>query len=260
MKRMRFTAQELYVMAVAAGKQRMYGVPNGFEWVPEEEYQAVRQQVVDTLLDDDVLTMDFDGKLSLSSAYEELVNALCECGKCLTVNRQRADGSYEDLIFLQYGDLLLRAEVTETDYLFRETSNLEAEADLQQETWSAASGKGSQTVIPQLALTKAKRRLKENGEEEALRLLRQNGADDRIAAVLLDGLEEKAQYLRLLLMDMSSGTCSKTERAWLNSRGILLALSSAVVSFRTCTVFAEVDAADVAGELQELTGAFFKRQ
>ena len=117
-----------------------------------------------------------------------------------------------------------------------------------------------ETVIPQIALTKAKRYAIKEKTEEALRILKQNGADNRTAAVLYDGLREKAQYLGLLLMDMSSGTCEKTEKAWLNGRGVIYSMGKTVVNLRNCTVFTEVEREAVSQDIEKLAAAFFRRE
>lgn len=43
MRRMRFQAQELYILAAIAGKEKMYGIPNGFAGTSQREEQTVRQ-------------------------------------------------------------------------------------------------------------------------------------------------------------------------------------------------------------------------
>ncbi len=257
MKRMKFTAQELYILAYAAGKNKMYGIPDGFAWLEDEEVPAARQQVVDTLLEEGVLNMDFDGKLLVSSEYLDLVGVYCDCSKCLTSNSQNADGSSEDLIFWQYRGAFFRAEIEEDLYFFSGCTALEAEESLTRREWPGSpSQPEKETVIPRIALTKAKRYAGKGTADDALRILVQNGADERTAAVLCDGLQEKAQYVGLLLMDMSSGKCEKTERAFLSSRGATYALCSTVVNFRTCTVFTECSGIDAKKEIFGTVGLF----
>lgn len=259
MKRMRFTAQELYVLAAAADKGKMYGIPDGFAWVPDEELQITRQQVSDALLEEDVLEMDFDGKLSLSGDYQELVGVYCDCQKCLTVNRQSTDGSSEDLIFWKKDGNIYRADIGEDWYTFSRISPVEAEASVTAEDWPERPPQSSaDIVIPQIALTKAKRYAMNGNEEETLRILLQNGADDRTAAVICDGLQERAQYIGLLLMDMRSGNCEKTQSAFLSSRGITFAMDTTVVNFRTCTTFTEWEGKEVLGRIKELMSAFLR--
>lgn len=260
MNRMKFTAQELYVLAMAVGKEKMYGIPDGFALIPDEERPAVRQQVSDALQDEGVLVMDFDGKVSVCPEYTELISVYCDCRKCLTVNRQRADGTAEDKIFWQYNGKLYCAEALEDDYVFRAVSEAEVKADLLQEKWlSVGASQHVESVIPQIALTKAKRHAMKNMDEDALRLLKQNGADGRTASVIYDGLQEKAQYLGLLLMEPSSDGCKKTEKAWLSSRGVLFAMGKTVVNYRTSVAFTEADAESVSVGIEELAAEFFGR-
>ena len=261
MKRMRFTAQELYVLAATAGKGKMYGIPDGFAWVPDEELQAARQQVSDALLEEDVLAMDFDGKLSVAADYQELVDVYCDCKKCLTVNRQSTDGKSEDLIFWQKDGNIYRAEIDEDWYAISNVSPFEAEASVVAENWPERTSQPSaDVIIPQIALTKAKRYAMNGNTEEAHRILRQNGADDRTAAVLCDGLQERAQYVGLLLMDMRSGDCKKTESAFLSSRGINFVMGTTVVNFRTCTTFTECEGAEAQRQIKELVSAFLRTE
>ena len=257
MRRMRFTAQELYVMAATAGRRKMYGIPDGFAWVPDEKLQLMRQQVSDALLEEDVLEMDFDGKLSVAADYQELVGIYCDCQKCLTVNRQSIDGRSEDLIFWRMGERTYCAEIDEDWYFFSEVSPVEVDALIFVETWPEKLPQSrADIVIPQIALRKAKRYAMEANTEEVIRILRQNGADDWTAAVLCDGLQERAQYLGLLLMDMRSGACEKTERAFLSSRGITFTMGTTVVNFRTCTTFSECDGAAAARQIHEIAKLF----
>lgn len=261
MKRMRFTAQELYVLAETAGKSKMYGIPDGFAWVPGEELRAMRQQIGDALLEEDILEMDFDGKLNVAADYQELVGVYCDCQKCLTINRQSNDGRSEDMIFWQKDKNIYRAEIDEDWYAIGKVSPFEAEASVIAENWpERLSQPLAEVVIPQIALTKAKRYAMSGNTEEALRILRQNGADDRTAAVLCDGLREKAQFIGLLLMDMRSGNCEKTESAFLSSRGITFAMRTTIVNFRTCTTFAECEGTEAQRQIEENVTAFLRTE
>lgn len=261
MKRMRFTAQELYVLAATAGKGKMYGIPDGFAWVPDEELQTARQQVSDALLEEEILEIDFDGKIGVSEDYLELTSVYCDCQKCLTVNRQGSDGRSEDLIFWHKDGNIYRAEIDEDWYAIGKVSPFEAEAAVVAENWPKRVSQPSlEVVIPQIALTKAKRYAMSGNTEETLRILLQNGADDRTAVVLCDGLQERAQYVGLLLMDMRSGNCEKTERAFLSSRGINFVMGTTVVNFRTCTTFTECEGAEAQRQIKELVSAFLRTE
>ena len=257
MKRMRFMAQELYVLAATAGKRKMYGIPDGFSWVPDEELWATRQQVSDALLEEGVLEMDFDGKLSVSDDYQEMIGVYCDCQKCLTFNRQSPDGKSEDLIFWQKDGVFYRAEIDEDWYAIGKVSPDETETSIVTEYWLERMFQPSEdVVIPQIALTKAKRYLMDGKTDEAIRILKQNGADDRTVAVLCDGLQEKAQYVGLLLMDMRSGECEKNERAFLSSRGITFAVRTTVVNFRSCAAFTECEGKTAQRQIKELVTSF----
>lgn len=257
MRRMRFTAQELYVMASAAGKRKMYGIPDGFAWMSEKELQLMRQQISDTLLEEGILEMDFDGKCSISEDYQKFIGVYCDCQKCLTVNRQSNEGKSEALIFFQKDGEFHRTEVDENWYVFSRISPLEVEASTIAENWLEKSlHSPADIVIPQIALTKAKRYAMSGNVEEAFRILKQNGADNREAAVLCDGLQERAQYVRLLLMDMSSGNCKENSIAFLSGRGIVFVMGIVVINFRTCATFTECDGAEMQRQIKEIVTTF----
>ena len=257
MKRMRFNAQELYVLANISGKESMYGIPDGFERIPDEEVPSVRETIIGKLLDEGIITMDFDGNLTVAEDYRKLVSVYCDCQKCMTVNRSGDDGAAEDLIFWRFNGKTYRAEVLDDDLAFSLTADLEPETVLMQDEWrETPEREPSETIIPQIALSNAKRSAAEGKKDEALRVLRQNGADERTAAVLYDGLQGNAHYLGVLIMDLSTGGFEKTEKAWLSGRDMILALSTTVVNFRTCTVFTGIARETLLHGLKELASSF----
>ena len=260
MKRMRFNAQELYVLAALSGKKKMYGIPNGFEWLPDDEVNVVRQEVSDALLEEGILSMDFDGEISVSPDYRTLVNAFCDCKRCLTVNRQEPDGNFNDQIFWYYKGTITQATADEGSYFFSEVSPSEVKAELLNDEWKSTDFPAYvETIIPQIFLEKAKRYALKN-TEETLRILRQNNADERTAAILCDGLQCRAHYFRIILMDMSSGECVKSEKSWLESRGITVSMNTTIVNFRTCTKFVETEEKCVKAEIAEFVSLFLQEK
>ena len=261
MRRMKYTAQELYVLAAAAGKKTMYGIPDGFALLNDEEIPAARRQAEDILLDEGITAMDFDGRLNVSAEYMKLANICCDCEKCLTVNRQRTDGTAEDIIFWMYGGKLYQAEVVDDYYVFSDVEEATVRASAFGEKWHCGKTQGeNRTVIPRVTLIKAKRYAAENKTEDAVRFLRQSGADDRTSAVIVDGLQERAEYLGLLLMEIEGTECKKTEKAWLNSRGVACAVANVVEDFRSCIAFSETTEEEINGEIRELTDMFLSRE
>lgn len=241
MKRMRFTAQELYVMAAIAGKDKMFGIPDGFSGISEEELPAIRQQVFDSLLDEGVIRMNFEGRYSVSEQYSAMIMIYCDCTKCLTINRQSADGDTENMIYWQYNGDFFAAEVDGNYYFLRKSSPAEVG---QLSVYGFGSYtmdiQNGETIVPQIALKKAKRSIEEKDIENATRILKQNGADERVAAIVLDGLQEKAHYLRLLFIDTIDAGGKEIEKSWLSSRRVIISLRQAVVNYRSCVCFSEV--------------------
>lgn len=261
MRRMRFTAQELYLLAAYSEKKKMYGIPDGFAWLSVEEAASARQQVSDDLLNGGILSMDFDGKISVVPEYQELVSVYCDCMRCLTVNRQSSNGNAENLIYWNYNGQVFQAEADGDQYCFKEIKSTDVVAHIFAESWSSIDiHDDTQLIIPQIALKKAKRTVAKGDSENAKRILRQNGADERTATVLLDGLQEKANYLRLLLMSPNPDNCEEVEESWLNSRRITFSLHKTEVNFRTCTCFAEVSEIDVRQGVIEIVESFLMNE
>lgn len=260
MKQQSFTAQELFCMARLSGKRVIYGIPDGFALVPQEELQGEVQRVTDSLCDKGIATMDFDGKITVSEEYSELLRSCCDCGKCLTVNLKKKDGTEENDIFWILDGVFLMAEVIGERYVFSSTdTSFVKELFFGIDFPAGDSSHASETVILLRKLTEAKRACTQGKTDDATRILRQNGADERLACVIADGLCEKAGYVGLLLMENSGGNCKKTERYFLHSRGLILALSQTVVNLRTCCSFKE-QGGDVAGaEVSALLDAFLRK-
>lgn len=261
MKRLRFTAQELYILASCSDKKKMYGIPDGFAWLPDEEVAVARQLVCDTLQEEGILIMDFDGKISVAPDYQKLVCIYCDCQKCLTVNRQLVDGKAENLIFWCYDAHIFLAEAEEDYYCFREVTPTEVESQIFGEKWSCTEEhKNYEITIPQIALKKAKRFATKDDSENAIRILKQNSADERTAVILFDGLQEKAHFLRLLLMSLDLDHPEETEKAWLNSRRTIISIRQTVVNFRTCTCFTEVSEESVKQGVKEFVANFLSNK
>ena len=261
MRRMRFAAQELYVLAACSNKKKMYGIPDGFAWLSEEEASLARQQVSDALQDEGILSMDFDGKISVATAYQELVYFYCDCTKCLTVNRQSSDGNVENLIYWNCNGRIISAEVEEDQYCFQEINSTDVAARIFAESWSSIDvHDDTEVIIPQIALKKAKRTAAKGDSENAMRILKQNGADERAATVLLDGLQEKANYLRLMLMKIESDRCEELEKSWLNSRRITFSMDKTEVNYRTCTCFTEVSEEFIRQGVHEIMTSFLMNE
>lgn len=253
MRRMRFQAQELYILAAIAGKEKMYGIPNGFAGTSQREEQTVRQIITDSMLEEGIINMDFNGNYSISEKYAAIAEIYCDCNKCMTVNKQLPDGKAENLIFWRDDAHLFLAEIEGDYYCLRECDTMEVEARVSGESWTGVEEYyNSVFTIPQIALKKAKRFAIKNDSDNAIRILKQNGADERAAVILFDGLQETAHYLRLRLLNLKPDYCEEVEKEWLNSRGVILSLHQTVVNYRTCTCFTEVSEKSVEQGVREI--------
>ena len=256
MKQSAFTAQELFCMAYLMRKPKMFGIPNVMGKEPEKTLQSV----IDNLITQQIAAMDMDGRVSLCEEYRALVDAISDCKKCLTINVQRENRNTQNMIFWLYNGQGMMAEVIGERYIFSAADEVMVRALVDGVLDSNACNKQvADTVIPHIQMVKAKRHC-QNGElEAAIRLLRQNGADDEIACVLVDGLLEKANYLGALLMDMRSGECVKTKKAYLSSGGVLLTLNETVINLRSCIAFSGITTDDMRCEMKALVDSFLER-
>lgn len=254
-----FTAQELICMARLRRKRKIYGIPDVFSAVPQEYRRTVMQNTYDTLLEKQIAVMDFDRKTTLSETYDTLVDFCCDCGKCLTVNNQRSALTNTSYIFWQWIGTYQMAEVVEDQYVFSQVDASAIKAFLADVRYhSQDTGTFLDAVIPQIALTRAKRACKSGNDEDAIRILRQNGAEERLARVITDGLHESACYIDLMYMDNRKGVCQKTEKTYLSSRGAAFSLGETVVNLRSCVRFTETDGGVVQSEISDLVNAFLE--
>lgn len=256
-----FTAQELYCMAKLCKKKAMFGIPDGFELLSDEERPQAQLEVMDSLLSKQITRMDLDGKTVFAyKAYRELISAICDCDACLTVNSQIGADRSEDIVFWSSANGILRAEVIEDRFVFGPEDAAGVKAYLSAVILKSRSSKaGLSATIPQIVLANAKRRVVDKKEEDARRMLLQNGADVLTDAILT-GLQEKADYLGLLLMVNKPTEQPPQQAAFLCAGDILLSLSDKVVSYRNCTVFSACSENDAAVQIQSLLDQFLSIQ
>ena len=257
MRQSSFSAQELICMAGLCEKKTIYGIPDGFAAVYEEDMPAAFQQVNDSLIKSRIAEMNFDGKVILHDEYRELIHVCCDCEKCLTVNIQRADRTAADYIFWQTERSLHMAEAVGNQYVFSRTDAAMIRMLTAEYSFSGnGAAESLELVIPQTELLKAKRQARGGNHDGAVRILRQNGADERLSHIIAEGLDEKAVYIGILYMDNRESSCRQTEIAYLNSQGAVFQLGQTVMNFRTCAVFREVDGADARQALSDLIDQF----
>ena len=244
-----FSAQELYCMAELCRKKALYGIPNGFETFPEEEIPKVKIEVLDKLLAKQIVQMDLDGKTVLAdSAYQELIDAICDCDACLTVNYQLSAERSEDVIFWRAANGYLRADVTDGYYVFLSEDASGISAYFRTLTMKGRMPfEAKACTVPHIALAKAKRDFADGKENDAVRILMQNGAET-IAETIIAGLKEEADYLGLLLMVNRPNEKAPQQAAFLGAKEVLVSLSDTVQNYRNCTRFSACGENDVSAK------------
>lgn len=252
-----FTSQELFCIAQVAHKKTLYGIPDGFEMLPEDERPLVQAEVLDNLLSKQIITMNADGKAAISNtSYQELITTICDCEACLTVNYQFGHDREEDVVFWKTEAGLLKADVIDGHFVFISEDALGLKNYLS--TIAIKSGvfnSDESVTIPQIALAKAKRAMLDGKKDDARRILLQNGAGN-FADVILSGLEENADFLSLLIMINRPEEKSPQQAAFMGTAGILLALSDTVLNYRNCTTFSSCSENDVANQIQSFLDIF----
>lgn len=250
-------ARELYCMAQLCNKEALFGIPDGFEMFAEEEVPQAKMETLDALLAKQITKMDLDGNTILDQAYLPMIEAICECETCLTVNYQAGTERSEDVIFWRTGNRFLRADVMGNNYVFLSDDEDGIKSYLSAFSMQGSGESGTAAVtIPQIALAKAKRAFANGKEEEAKRVLLQNGAG-ALTDVISEALQEKADYLGLLVIHNSQKESQMQQAGFLSSNGCLLSLSDDIVNYRNCTVFSGCAAGAVSAKIQELSLQFF---
>lgn len=256
MKSMSFTPQELYCMALIQNKTAMYGIPDRMGGSPQEK----ADEIIDAMLTHHLAQMDLDGNLSLTEPYAELVEHYCECGKCLTVTLQEPGRDTQSLIFWERSGRYLIAQCIYDRYVFTEVrEDLLRALPEQIVPGGYCLRECPEAVIPNSQLQQAKRACARDDIADAVRLLRQNGAVETAALAIADGLRENACSVDLVLMDMTGGDCRKTEVGFLAAGNEMLALSSAVVNYRSCTVFTPSDTRQMRQAAAQLVARFLEK-
>ena len=252
-----FTALELYYLAYLCGKTKMFGLPDIFSAIPDEEKQSVLRQTVDALAVKNAVEMDFDGNQTVTSEVREIVNAYCDCEKCFTVNSTAMDGSSDSFIVWNTFGKLYCANISEDLYWISETD----EGTIRLLT---LKGQFHETIVRSIpnstilntALQKAKRFAMSGNPEEALRILLQNGASETAAPLILNSLLETNNYYCIALFTSEADTAF--EKAWIGNADTILELREESVNFRPCTMFSEVSLYNVREEINGMIEKFFR--
>lgn len=252
-----FTALELYCLAYLCGKTKMFGLPDVFSAIPDEEKQSVLRQTIDALAIKNALEMDFDGNHTVTGAVREIVNAYCDCEKCLTVNSTAIDGSSDSIIAWSSGEKLYCATISEDRYWISETDEgtIKLLTSKEQFTQTIVKGIPNSTIL-NTALQKAKRFAMSGNSEEALRILLQNGASETAAPLILNSLLETNNYYCIALF--TSEADLDIEKAWIGNADTILELREETVNYRPCTLFSEVSLNNVREEINGVIAKFLE--
>lgn len=254
MNRFTFTAQELFCMALLANKHKMYGIPDKFGADRRVEIQTT----LDSLLQSDIATMDMDGRMMLEEVYHEIVEFVCDCHECITINNQQKDECSSSIVWKR-DDRFLMAEAIGSQYMLSF-----ADPIMVQSLFAALIAQEkirtqfTETIVPQIVLTKAQRMCSGGKTEDAVHLLRQHGADEGVALAVADGLSQKARYVGVLHMRPTAETCKKIECSYLLSRGMCLRLGQTVRNLRSCVVFTEVEPVTLNQAVMNIAEKFLK--
>ena len=256
MEQQGFTTLELYCLAYLCGKTDMFGLPDVYSAVPDEEKLSVMRRTIDSLAEKNAVVMDFDGNIAVSESCKNMVNAYCDCSKCMTVNIQKMDGSADSAVFWNTSGKLYGAVITDDTYWISETDKDNVNLFTSRGSYQTEKTKGiPDSMILNTALQKAKRFVNEGNNEEALRVLMQSGSSEAASSILLNSLLEKNDYFCIVLIAPNSGETA--EKAWIGNGSVILELKSDSVNYRPCTTFSEVTSEKVHYDIEKILESFF---
>jgi len=259
MIRQSYTARELFCMAYIHKMKKMYGIPDDFSSMPNDKRHAEIQRISDELIEKGSIEMDMDGSVELQEGCKMMIEFICKCDTCLTVNVQKSQDDLQSYIFWRCAGTYMMAEIIGERYFLSYVDAQTVRTQLEQ-LWAVDREViiPEEVIIPQLALIKAKRLGSEGDVENALRILRQNGADDIASQVIMNALIGKAGYMGILLVDNRSGECHMQETCFLVDKGLIYELGSKVVKYRTCAVLSGVEAAAVQNKFSIVVDGFLR--
>ena len=232
-----FTLEQLFCMAQIARKKRLFGIADPFQGHDTDNRSAVMSETVDELLQLGVVEVDFINGVCIKEQYKDYLSFICDCDMCLVCNQMEC-GDTKNVVLWKKNGTFLMAEMVGNRVVLSNLSMTQVEYLLA----AIKFGESANIIvdsfcIPQIELSKAKRLLMNGKRQEAVRVLRQNGTEQHLVRALLTGLEEKASFLGLTLVDCETDGVNQTEHTWLFSEDILLSLQKQVINYRTCTRF-----------------------
>lgn len=254
-----FTAPELYCMARLAGKRRMFGIPDVLAGISKDEQPSIIRHYCDELVQRGIAALDIDGNIRLVEEYRNIPNIYSDCDYCMTITRQAESGENKAYAFWKKAGKIHMAESVGEGYLITESNQKEVRSCCGIDIAAADDDTeviAQSTPIPQIALVKAKRAAMSGERDRVIRILRENGADQQLAGILCRGLEEKADYVGLLLMKAAGEKVETQEVAWLQRNGVTLTAHKEVINYRTCIAFERTPAAGLAAKAEAIVETF----
>ena len=241
-------------MAILANQEKLYGIPDVFG--KDREMQV--QNAMDSLLENQIASMDMDGNIMMAESYHALMDLVCSCEECITIHYQNQGQRQGYLLWKKVGRILL-AEAIGGKFLFswpdRTVVQSVFDALLVDRTYVE---RGRSVVIPRIVLQKVQRMCLEAQTEEALRVLRQNGAPVAIAWAIAEEYLGKVCSYKLVYMQPGRRDAETVQLACIASAELCLRVSQTVQNLRTCMAFGETDPAGVNQDVQNIARAFLE--
>lgn len=258
MNKQKFTAIEIYCMAYLSGAEKMYGVYNYIdEELSEEKGRALFIEGLNDLYEQGVVEMSMDGLYSLNPSYEELVDMICECDKCLTLVRQQRNEDAAVYVFWRKNQSVFRADVTGENFVIARSDSEDVRMRCQPDVHPNINKKISgTTVLSQLSISQAQTAVERKKPDQAVRILRSNGAEKYMAEVLTEALEKNADYYRMVLMVNQDNTTTETAANKLICSGEAFTMENTRLGSRSAIAYIPVSEAEKNREIMSMIEEF----
>jgi hypothetical protein len=262
------TAQELFYLAAHLGAQTLFGLPDPFFGMEEDEIARELVAIQLALTKKSYATMGFDDAFALKEGVSRLVEVCAHCDRYLTADFDFPDGRQTSLLYYGLGsqaaellaeeDMLVlrwidggdipRRVWTEMDWPPEEAPEPPGDAS-GSPPWAKAQPFAVAGDIAYADITRAHKLAEEDTESAASHLINA-GCPEALARVLLNGFQKKSGYYAVCAADMDARTME---------HGVYIAGASGAVAIRPLDEyeeekwsFAPVDASAVQASLRGL--------
>jgi len=209
------TARELLYAASQLGAQTFFGLPDPFFGLDENEIKQELVEIQLSLSEKGYATVGFDDVFTLKPDASEIISVCAHCDRYITADFDYPDGRQERLLFYFLDDKVVELIPLDNSVTLR----LIDLADVPGRIWEGMEWPvdGEEEPLPNdmagsipcVALTEAESLL-ESDLPGAIALLKNQGCSDRLAEVLLDGLQRKVGYFTVCFADMKARTLAYT--------------------------------------------------